>query len=95
MIETYKIISGKEDVNPDKFFKISDDRGDLELVRGLRISKNRCNGNRRRFFYSQRVGDWWNKLKKEEVRAKTISEFKGRYDRGGPVRLRVVSARRR
>ena len=31
MIETYKIITGKEKVNRDKFFKIIPRRGDSEL----------------------------------------------------------------
>ena len=94
MIETYKLLTGKEDVNPDIFFKISVERGDQELVRGLKIYKKRWNGNRRRYFYSQRVGDWWNKLRKVEIRADTITKFKRFYDRGGPVRLRVPIRRR-
>ena len=41
MIETYKMISGKEDINPSKFFRMRVDRDDLELAIGLTISKKR------------------------------------------------------
>ena len=38
MIETYKIITGKEDIDPSKFFEMNQaDRGDPALARGLKI----------------------------------------------------------
>ena len=37
MIETYKLITNKEDINPNKFFQMSSERGDPELERGHKI----------------------------------------------------------
>ena len=42
MIETYKLISGKEEINPNKFFKIREIRGDPELARGRIIFKEQA-----------------------------------------------------
>ena len=41
MIETYKLITNKEGINKDKFFKLRDERGDPELNRELVIFKKR------------------------------------------------------
>ena len=61
MIETYKIITNKEGINWDE-------RGDPELNRGLVIFKKRTSGRgMRKYTFSQRVVNPWNKLQREEV----------------------------
>ena len=56
-------------------------RGDPEENRGLVIFKKRTSGrNRRKFTFSQRVVNPWNKLQKEEVQAKKTSNFKAKFD---------------
>ena len=80
MIETYKLITRKEDVDPSKFFQMSTERGNPELIRGKKIFKKGFNGNKRRYVFSHRVVDGWNELERDEVEAGTISTFKARYD---------------
>ena len=81
MIETYKIMTGKEDINRDKFFKLATVRGDMNEVRNLKIFKKRFNLNKRKYFFSQRVVGKWNQLSNEEVNATKTSGFKANYDR--------------
>ena len=80
MIETYKIITGKEDVKAEKLFKMAKVRGARNNTHCRKIeSKSKKLGVRRNFF-SQRVIKKWNSLTKDEVTAKKTSDFKARYD---------------
>ena len=81
MIETYKIISGKEDINSGRFFKMAPVRGDPETARNLKIYKKRFTSSKRKFVFSQRVVEKWNGLSNEEVNAAKTSGFKAKYDR--------------
>ena len=81
MIETYKILTGKNDVNRDLFFEMAPIRGNPEEVRNLKIFKKRFNRNKRKYFFSQRVVEKWNQLSNEEVNAPKTSGFKANYDR--------------
>ena len=38
MIETYRIMTGKEDISRDKFFRLATVRGDINVVRSLKLS---------------------------------------------------------
>ena len=68
MIETYKIITNKEGINRDTFFELRNKRGDPERNRGLVIFKKRTSGRgMRKYTFSQRVVNPWNKLQREEV----------------------------
>ena len=59
MIQTYKLLTRKEDINPDKLFKLARrGRGN-----GLKIYKKRFHTDVRKFHFSQRVINPWNKLK--------------------------------
>ena len=81
MIETYKIITGKENVDPGKFFTMAALRGDPDLRHNFKIYKPSFNLNPRMHTFSQRVINWWNELEREVVEALTTSCFKARYDR--------------
>ena len=81
MIETYKILTGKENVRKENFFQMSAERGDPELFRGLKIFKKRARKSLRRNTFSQRVTNPWNKLTKKEVQAKKTSSFKANFDK--------------
>ena len=81
MIDTYKIMTGKEDISRDKIFKLAPMRGDINEVRNLRIFKKQFNQNKRKYFFSQRVIGKWNQLSNEEVNAAKTSGFKANYDR--------------
>ena len=75
MIETYKIITGKEKVNREKFFEIIPRRGDPELRHNLKIRKNRCYTDVRAHFFTQRVIPNWNGRGKEVIGAKKNRYF--------------------
>ena len=62
MIETYKIITGKENINPDKFFKM-DPRPRREKFHTRRIFMKRYRLNIRKYSFSQRVIPKWNTIK--------------------------------
>ena len=68
LIETYKILSGKESIDIAKFFTLNDS---LHNLRGHRykLFKDRSHLNVRKFFFSQRVVDSWNKLPAHVVEA--------------------------
>ena len=81
MIETYKLLTNKEGISKNIFFEMRNERGDPEANRGLVIFKKRTSGRcRRKFTFSQRVVNPWNKLKREEVQAKKTSNFKAKFD---------------
>ena len=73
MIETYKIMTGKEDVNRDIFFELAPARGDPEVARNVKIYRKRVNQNKRKYFFSQCVVEKWNQLTNEEVNAAKTS----------------------
>ena len=89
MIETYKIISGKENINRENFFQMAAERGNLELLRGEKIFKQRSKKTLRANTFSQRVVNPWNKLSKNEVQAKKTSGFKTHFDKNEVERRRV------
>ena len=53
MIETYKILSGKEDIDSGHFFGMAPVRGDPETARNLKIYKKVVRTNKRKFVFSQ------------------------------------------
>ena len=79
MIETYKIITRKERVNPDNFFQMIPDR-EGPRTRNKKIFKRRAQKGERRFFFTQRVTNGWNGLTNEIVNAEKTSEFKALMD---------------
>ena len=88
MIETYKIITGKEDVKTDKFFSMAKIRSARNNTHEMKIQKKQCRLDVRKNYYSQRVGQKWNKLSPEEVGAKKTSEFKEKYDKREAERVK-------
>ena len=76
MIQTYKLLTRKEDINPDKLFKLARrGRGN-----GLKIYKKRFHTDVRKFHFSQRVINPWNKLKRKVVLVDKTSTFKLGFD---------------
>ena len=58
----------KEGINRDTFFEQRNERGDPELNCELVIFKKRTSGRgMRKYTFSQRVLNPWNKLQREEV----------------------------
>jgi len=80
LIETFKIITGKEQVNRETFFQLNrnvyDTRGHcFKLATSQSRLEVRCN------FFSQRVIPQWNKLSAHVVTADTVNTFKNRLDK--------------
>ena len=81
MIETYRILSGKEKIDPSRYFSMANERGDPELARGLKLYKPRGRKKKRRETFALRVVNPWNKLNREEVNAPKTGTFKARFDK--------------
>ena len=79
MILMYKIFHGHLNVDPHKLFSITADN----RTRGhqLKIRKENCNSDIRRYFFSQRVVTPWNSLPNHIVLSENIPLFKRSYDR--------------
>ena len=78
MIETYKILTGKEQIDRSLMFKLSKYRG----TRGhqFKLYKPHSRLDIRKNFFSQRVITRWNKLPAEVVDVKTVNDFKIKID---------------
>merc|ERR1712240_913158 len=79
MIETYKIITRKEKVNPDNYFQLLPDR-EGPRARDKKIYKKFAKKDVRRLSFTLRVTNGWNCLTNEMVNARKTSEFKARLD---------------
>ena len=79
LIETYKILTGRERVNPETFFTRATTTGKL---RGhhLKLFVPRCRTNTRKQFFSVRVVSHWNGLPSKVVEAESVNSFKNRLD---------------
>lgn len=80
MIETFKIITGKEDIRTEKIFKMAKVRGARNNTHSRKIERKLCRLEVRKNFYSQRVIEKWNSLTLDEVNSKKTSDFKEKYD---------------
>ena len=80
LIETYKIITGKEKIKKEDFFDFSDTGYNL---RGhcYKLSTQRSHLEVRQNFFSQRVVGPWNQLPAHVVEAPSVNAFKNRYDK--------------
>lgn len=80
LIETFKIITGKEQVNRETFFQMNrsvyDTRGHC-----FKLATSRSRLEVRRNFFSQRVISHWNRLPAHVVEADTVNTFKNRLDK--------------
>ena len=78
LIETYKILTGKEKIKSDQLFH----KATTTELRGhsLKLYKKTSRLQLRKHSFSQRIVDHWNKLPDDVVSAATISTFKRRLD---------------
>lgn len=80
MIEVYKLLSRKEQIDSNQFFTVATNHHGLR-GHDKKIVKERCRLDIRKFFFSQRVVNRWNKLPVEVVDAPSVNAFKNAYDR--------------
>ena len=78
MIQTYKFLSRKEDIDPSVFFQMAPQRPGAN---SKKIFKKQTRLDVRKHFFSQRTGCGWNALKNDVVEVKKTGTFKKKYDR--------------
>jgi hypothetical protein len=79
MVETYKIMTSKYDIDPKEFFEAET----TSRTRGhsLKLKKTAAATSRRQNSYSYRVVNCWNALPAEVVNAASTNSFKNRLDK--------------
>ena len=79
MIQTYKIITGADNVKKDTWFKMAAENAE-RVTRATsdrtRLAVNRVKTDQRGHFFSQRVVEGWNKLPGATRDSKSVNEFK-------------------
>jgi len=80
LIETYKIITGKECIDPQHLFTFANPPYGLQ-GHSLKLYKHTVRLNIRKNFFSQRIIDHWNKLNQYVVDAPSTNSFKNRLDK--------------
>ena len=78
MIQTYKFISGKEDIDPSVFFEMAAPRPGAN---NKKIFRQRPRLDVRKYFFSQRSGPGWNKLENNVIGVQKTGTFKKNYDK--------------
>jgi len=80
LIETFKILTGREKIKKEDFFQLADQK---HFLRGhtFKLFKQRCRTTIRANSFSMRVVDEWNALPQEVVDATSVISFKNRLDR--------------
>ena len=75
----FKIVNGYENVDRNMFFKLKE--GSRTRRHKVALVKKQCRLDMRKFSFSQRVINEWNKLPNDCVNASSVSMFKNRIDR--------------
>ena len=81
MITTYKILNNMINVPKDKICPMSMSRTSTRR-HGLQIDRRMCKTDVRKYFYTQRIAEPWNKLSSNIVYSPTVASFKANYDKG-------------
>jgi len=78
LIETYKILTGKEKISSEQLFQ----KATTIDLRGhsLKLYKKSSRLDIRKYFFSQSIFDYWNKLPDDVVSAATIYSFNNKLD---------------
>ena len=78
-IEVFNIVNGYEDVDRNMFFKLKE--GSRTRGHKAALVKEQCRLDMRKYHFSQRVINEWNKLPNDCVNASSVNMFKNRIDR--------------
>ena len=78
-IEVFKIVNGYEDVDRNMFFKVNE--GSRTRGHKSALVKEQCRLDMRKYSFSQRVINEWNKLPNDCVNASSVNMFKNRIYR--------------
>ena len=80
LIEVFKIMNGLVEMKPEDLFLISHNTGTRGHSFKLFKKQLKKGLNLRKYFFSQRVVDVWNKLPENVINVKTTNQFKNRID---------------
>ena len=78
LMEVFKILTDRENINKEQFFKFSE----FSHLRGhsLKLSKQRSTRQVRQNFFSQRVVNTWSKPPSKVISSTSVNMFKNRLD---------------
>ena len=79
LIEVYKILTGKENIDPAQLFESTDSNYNL-CGHHLKLHKQPCRLDIQKYFFSQRIMNEWNVLLATIVDALSVNTFKRRLD---------------
>ena len=79
MIEVYKLLTGREQIDYNQFFILVHNHYSLR-GHGMKLTKERARLDTRKFYFSQRVVNGWYRLPAIVVDAETVNAFKNAYD---------------
>ena len=77
LIEVYKIFHGLDDIKPDDLFSLETG---ITRNHGYKIQKVFNDHEFRKYSFSQRIINEWNRLPSEAVNAKSVNIFKNKVD---------------
>jgi len=72
LIKCYKLLTGKENIDPHQFFRLSDNVHGL-CGHSLKLFLDRCHPDLRKYFFSQSVISVWNSLPQHVVNATSVN----------------------
>ena len=78
LIKVFKIMHNLEGVEREDFFQLRTATG--RRGHSLTILKQHCGLNVRKYFFTHRVVDTWNKLSEDTVNSKTVNSLKNQID---------------
>ena len=80
MIQTFKLVNGYENVDPNRYFKLNPSvYGTRRRSKSLNVTMTRLDC--RKYFFSNRVVTPWNSLSEDCVTASSVNAFKNSYDK--------------
>ena len=77
-IELFKILNGYENIDRDFFISVKEER--MTRGHGVILAKKQCRLDIRKFSFSQRTVNEWNRLSTDCVGASSVNIFKNKID---------------
>ena len=77
-IEVFKILNGYENIDRNIFFTVKEER--RTRGHGVTLAKKQCRLDIRKFSFSQRTVNEWNRLSADCVGASSVNIFKNKID---------------
>ena len=77
-IEVFKILNGYENIERNIFFTVKEER--RTRGHGVTLAKKQCRLDIRKFSFSQRTVNEWNRLSADCVGASSVNIFKNKID---------------